>query len=198
MIKKIKNALMHIKYVLISPKRYFSKIVADGNMEESMLKAFIYGMIGGGLVLALRLLGGATFTLSGVFTALIIVPVLAVTLLFVMGGLLMLVSEITGGERDWEIAIKGLASVFFIYPAILVLNALAFNCTSMWVISLIVDAYVLFLFYNIATYCMHGRRGNVILVIAILGLFLATVYVTDYRMGWFMLKNTGATLACLL
>ena len=197
-MKKIKKALKSVKDILINPKRYFTRIVADGNLEESMLRAFIYGLLGGILVLLLRLIGGATITISAVFTAIIIVPVLAVALLFLMGGLLMLVSEITGGERDWEIAIKGLASVFFIYPVILVLNALAFNCTYMWIISLLVDIYVLFLFYNISLYCMRGKKMNVIVVIGILALFLATVYATDYHIGWFMLKNTSATLACLL
>ena len=197
-MKKIKKALKSVKDILINPKRYFTRIVADGNLEESMLRAFIYGLLGGILVLLLRLIGGATITISAVFTAIIIVPVLAVALLFLMGGLLMLVWEITGGERDWETAIKGLASVFFIYPVILVLNALAFNCTSMWIISLLVDIYVLFLFYNISLYCMRGKKMNVIVVIGILALFLATVYATDYHIGWFMLKNTSATLACLL
>ena len=198
MKKKFKNLLTHVKDIVVNPKRYFTKIVADGNLEESMLKAFLYGMLGGCLVLLLRLIGGATVTIGAIFTAIIVVPVLAVALLFVMGGLLMLVSEITGGERDWEIAIKGLASIFFIYPMILVLNAMAFNCTSIWIISLMVDIYVLFLFYNISVYCLRGKRGNVMLVIAILALFIATVYATDYRVGWFMLKNTSATLACLL
>ena len=163
-----------------------------------MLKAFLYGLLGGCLVLIIRLLGGATITLGAIFTAIVIVPVLAVALLFVMGGLMMLVSEVTGGERDWEIAIKGLASIFFIYPVILVLNALAFNCVSIWVVSLLVDIYILFLFYNISLYCMRGKKANVILVIGILALFMLTVYATDYRIGWFMLKNTSATLACLV
>ncbi len=198
MMKTIKNAWSHVRGIITNPKRYFSKIIADGNMEEAMLKAFIYGLIGGILVLCIRLIGGATVTLGSVFSAVIIVPVLAVALLFVMGGLMMLVSEVTGGERDWEIAIKGLASVFFIYPVILMLNALAFNCTSLWIISIAVDAYVLFLFYNISLYCMRGKRPSVLIVIGILALFLVTVYVTDYRIGWFMLKNTSATLACLL
>jgi len=198
MIKKIKNGLRKLRDLIIKPKRYFTRIVADGNMEEAMLKAFIYGLLGGCLVLLLRLIGGATITIGSVFTALIIVPVLAVALLFVLGGLMMLVSEITGGERDWEIAIKGLASVFFVYPVVLVLNALAFNCTSIWIISLLVDAYVLFLFYNIALYCMRGKRSNVLIVIAIFALFLITIYATDYRIGWFMLKNTSATLSCML
>ncbi|MBE6460790.1 MAG: hypothetical protein E7007_02680 [Alphaproteobacteria bacterium] len=198
MKKKFKNAFKHIRNLIVNPKRYFTKIVADGNMEEAMLKAFLYGLLGGCLVLLIRLLGGATITIGAIFTAIIIVPVLAVALLFVFGGLMMLVSEITGGERDWEIAIKGLASVFFIYPVILVLNALAFNCTSIWVISMLVDMYVLFLFYNISLYCMRGKRGNVLLIIGVLALFMVTVYATDYRIGWFMLKNTSATLACLL
>ena len=184
--------------IITRPKRYFSKIVADGNLDESMFKAFIYGLIGGCLVLGIRLLGGATVTIGSVFTAIIIMPVLAVALLFVGGGLLMLVSEITGGERDWEIAIKGLASIMFVYPAILVLNALAFNCTSLWIISLLCDAYVLFLFYNIGAYCMRGKKSNVILVVAMLALFMATVYMNNYRIGWFMLKNAGAALACLI
>lgn len=198
MMKKIKNAFKHIRNLIVNPRRYFTKIVADGNMEEAMLKAFLYGLLGGCLVLLIRLLGGATITIGAIFTAIVIVPVLAVALLFVFGGLMMLVSEITGGERDWEIAIKGLASVFFIYPVILVLNAMAFNCTSIWVISMLVDIYVLFLFYNISLYCMRGKRGNILLVIGVLILFMITVYATDYRIGWFMLKNTSATLACLL
>ena len=198
MKQKIKKVFNHLRDIIVKPKRYFSKIVADGNMEEAMFKAFFYGLLGGLLVLGLRLIGGATVTFGAVFTAIVIVPVLAVGLLFVMGGLMMLVSEITGGERDWEIAIKGLASIFFIYPAILVLNALAFNCTSMWIISLIVDTYILFLFYHIALYCMHGKKSNIIIVIGIFALFLVTVYATDYRIGWFMLKNASATLACLV
>ena len=198
-MKKIKNWFRGIKDVIMNPRRFFSKIVADGDIEESMLKAFIYGLLGGLAVLGIKLIGGATITINSVFTAIIIVPVIAVALLFVGGGLLMLVSEMTGGERDWEIAIKGLASIFFIYPVILVLNAVAFNCLSMWIISIIGDLYVLFLFYNIALYCMRGRRAAVIVVVGIFAvLFMLTVYLTNYRIGWFLLKNTSAALSCLI
>ncbi|MBQ1927779.1 MAG: hypothetical protein II179_01785 [Alphaproteobacteria bacterium] len=197
-MKKIKNWFRGIKDVIVNPRRFFSKIVADGDIEESMLKAFIYGLLGGLAVLAIKLIGGATITINSVFTAIVIVPVIAVALLFVGGGLLMLVSEMTGGERDWEIAIKGLASIFFIYPVILVLNAVAFNCLSMWVISIIGDLYVLFLFYNIALYCMRGRRAAVIVVVGIFAIFMLTVYLTNYRIGWFLLKNTSAALSCLI
>lgn len=197
-MKKIKNWFRGIKDVIVNPRRFFSKIVADGDIEESMLKAFIYGLLGGLAVLVIKLIGGATITINSVFTAVVIVPVIAVALLFVGGGLLMLVSEMTGGERDWEIAIKGLASIFFIYPVILILNAVAFNCLSMWIISIIGDAYVLFLFYNIALYCMRGRRAAVIVVVGIFAIFMVTVYLTNYHIGWFLLKNTSAALSCLI
>ena len=198
MKQKTKAKQTHFWDIIVNPKRYFTKIVADGNLDESMFKAFIYGLIGGCLVLGIRLLGGATITIGAVFTAIIIMPVLAVALLFVCGGLLMLVSEITGGERDWEIAIKGLASIMFVYPTILVLNALAFNCTSLWIISIICDAYILFLFYNISLYCMHGRRGAVLTVVGIFAVFMITVYLTNYHIGWFLIKNTPAALSCLI
>ena len=197
-MKKIKNWFRGIKNVIVNPRRFFSQIVADGDIEESMLKAFIYGLLGGLAVLGIKLIGGATITINSVFTAVVIVPVIAVALLFIGGGLLMLVSEMTGGERDWEIAIKGLASIFFIYPVILVLNAVAFNCLSMWIISIIGDLYVLFLFYNIALYCMRGRRVAVAVVVGIFAIFMLTVYLTNYRIGWFLLKNTSAALSCLI
>ena len=197
-MKKIKNWFRSIKDIIVNPRRFFSKIVADGDIEESMLKAFIYGLLGGLAVLGIKLIGGATITINSVFTAVIIVPVIAVALLFIGGGLLMLVSEMTGGERDWEIAIKGLASIFFIYPVILILNAVAFNCLSMWIISIIGDLYVLFLFYNIALYCMRGRRVAVAVVVGIFAIFMLTVYLTNYRIGWFLLKNTSAALSCLI
>lgn len=198
MKKHITKWFSGIRDVIMNPKRFFTKIVADGNLDESMLKAFLYGLFGGCLVLGMHLLGGATVTISAVFTAVVIIPVLAVALLFVLGGLMMLVSEMTGGERDWEIAIKGLASIFFIYPVVLVLNSLAWNCASIWVISLLIDGYILFLFYNIAVYCMRGKKVNVVVIISILALFIITVYATDYRIGWFMLKNTSAALSCLM
>lgn len=198
MIAKLKSWFQHIIHILTQPRQFFSKIVADGNLEESMLKAFMYGLLGGIAVLALQLIGGATITFAAVFSKLIVVPVLAVALLFVLAGMMMMVSEITGGERDWEISVKGLASVFFIYPIVLILNSLAWNCTSLWIVSVLVDGYILFLLYNIGVYCMKGNKIKVMLVIGAFAVFAITIYSTDYRLGWFMIKNTGAALKCLV
>ena len=196
-IKK-RGWLAKLTDIFFKPKYFFSRIVADGKMEDAILKAFLWGLVGGIVVLILNLVRGDVFTIFSFFRALIIYPVLAVILLFVFAGLMMLVSEVTGGDRDWEIAVKGIASMFFIYPLALILNTLAFNCTSMWLISVIVDSYMLFLLYNIAVYCLHGKKVSVLFVLMVCAVFLACLYMSDYRNVWFMVKNIPATLTCLM
>ncbi len=197
-MKKIKKWFARIADIMINPKRHFKKIVADGNIDDAMMRAFLYGLVGGVLVFLLRtLFGGAAVTIGGIFNALVITPVIAVAMLFVFGGILMMMSEITGGERDWEIAVKALGSVFFVYPLILVLNYAAFNCTSLWIISIAVDAYILYLLYNIVLHAMHAKKSSVIVVIGVLAVFLITIYATDYRSGWMMIKNASAMTSCI-
>ena len=196
-IKK-RGWLAKLTDIFFKPKYFFSRIVADGKMEDAILKAFLWGLVGGIVVLILNLVRGDAFTIFSLFRALIGFPVLAVILLFVFAGLMMLVSEVTGGDRDWEIAVKGIASMFFIYPLALILNTLAFNCTSMWLISVIVDSYMLFLLYNIAVYCLHGKKVSVLFVLMVCAIFLACLYMSDYRNVWFMAKNIPATLSCLM
>ena len=183
--------------VFFRPRYFFSRIVADGKMEDAILKAFLWGLVGGIVVLILHLIRGNVFTIFSLFRALIIFPILAVIVLFVCAGLMMFVSEITGGDRDWEIAVKGIASIFFVYPFALILNTLAFDCTSMWLISVVVDLYMLFLLYNIAVYCMHGKKISVLFVSMVVALLVACIYMSDYRTVWFLAKNIPATLTCL-
>ena len=122
--------LSRLTDIFFRPKYFFSRIVADGKMEDAMLKAVFWGLVGGIVVLVMGLCRGNPLTVFSLFKTVMVYPFLAIVLLFICGGLMMLVSEITGGERDWEIAIKGIASIFFVYPLALLLNALAFDCTS--------------------------------------------------------------------
>lgn len=195
---KKRSWLSKLSDIFFRPKYFFTRIVADGKMEDAILKAFLWGLVGGIVVLILHLARGNMFTIFSLFKALVVYPVLAVVLLFVFAGLMMLVSEVTGGDRDWEIAVKGIASMFFIYPLALILNTLAFDCTSMWLISVVVDLYMLFLLYNIAVYCLHGKKVSVLFVLMVCAVFLACLYMSDYRTVWFMVKNIPATMSCLI
>ena len=165
-----------------------------------MLNAFLWGLVGGILVFVINLVRGGfdALTIVSLFKAIVIFPVVAVILLFVFAGLMMLVSEITSGERDWEISVKGIASIFFVYSLAVLLNALAFDCASIWFVSLLIDLYMAFLLYNIAVYCMHGKRASVLFVVMVCLVLLGCVYMSDYRNIWFLIKNPVATLSCLV
>ena len=186
--------------IFFRPKYFFSRIVADGKMEDAILKAFLWGLIGGILVFIINLVrdGFYVFNVFSLLKAIVIYPVLAVILLFIFAGLMMLVSEITGGERDWEVAVKGIASIFFIYPLALILNALAFDCTSIWVISLLTDLYMAFLLYNIAVYCLHGKKVSVLFVVIVGLILLSCMYMSDYRNVWLSIKNVSVISSCLM
>ncbi len=186
--------------IFFRPKYFFSRIVADGKMEDAMLNAFLWGFVGGILVFVINLIRGGldVFTIVSLFKAIVVFPVVAVMLLFVFAGLMMLVSEITAGERDWEVAVKGIASIFFVYSLAVLLNALAFDCVSIWFVSLVIDLYMAFLLYNIAVYCMHGKRTSVLFVVMVCLVLLGCVYMSDYRNIWFLIKNPAATLSCLM
>lgn len=196
--KKKRNWFSRFTDIFFRPKYFFTRIVADGKMEDAMLKAFFWGLIGGILVFVINLCrnGFDALSILSFFKSIIIYPLLSVMLLFIFAGLMMLVSEITGGERDWEIAVKGIASIFFVYPLALILNALAFDCTSIWIISLFTDLYMAFLLYNIAVYCMHGKRISVLFVVMVCFVLLGCVYMSDYKAVWFLVKNITAASVC--
>lgn len=195
---KKRSWLKKLGDVFFRPKYFFSRIVADGKMEDAILKAFLWGLVGGIVVLILHLVRGDMFTIFSLFKALVLFPVFAIVLLFICAGLMMLVSEITGGERDWEISVKGIASIFFVYPLALILNALAFDCKTIWIISVLTDLYMLFLLYNISVYCLHGKKVSVLFVLMVGAVLLACLYMSDYRTVWFLAKNIPATLTCLM
>lgn len=194
---KKRNWFAKLTDIFFRPKYFFTRIVADGKMEDAVLKAFLWGLVGGLTVLIIDLVRGDSFTIFGLFKSLVMYPIFAEFILFMTAGLMMMVSEITGGERDWEIAVKGIASIFFVYPVALVLNALAFDCMSLLIFSVIIDLYMLFLLYNIAVYCMHGKKISILFVLAVVAMLLACIYMSDYRKIWFVFKNIDITLTCL-
>ncbi|MBR5904671.1 MAG: hypothetical protein IKZ49_04020 [Alphaproteobacteria bacterium] len=194
---KKRNWFAKLTDIFFRPKYFFSRIVADGKMEDAILKAFLWGLVGGIVVLIMDIVRGNPFTIFALFKSIIMYPVLAEFILFMTAGLMMMVSEITGGDRDWEIAVKGVASMFFVYPLALILNVLAFDCNSLLITSVIIDLYMLFLLYNIAVYCMHGKRVSVLFVLAVAAMLLACIYMSDYRQIWFIVKNINITLTCL-
>ncbi|MDR2770264.1 MAG: hypothetical protein LBB08_02325 [Rickettsiales bacterium] len=181
--------------VLTRPERFFKKIVVDGSFEDAVIKAFLYGMLGGFAIFVISLIGGGAIHFGGFFVKIFVYPIVAVGVLFAFAGLMMLLSEITGGNRDWELAVKGVSSIFFMYPVILIVDSLAWSCASLWLISIFVDGYVLFLLYNIAYHCMGGKKLAVLVAIGGIAVLLCSIYGSGYGALWLAAKNHS--VACI-
>ena len=67
-----RNWFKRLTDIFFRPKYFFSKIVADGKMEDAMLRAFLWGLIGGVLVLIMQLVRGNPFTFLSLFKAIIV------------------------------------------------------------------------------------------------------------------------------
>ena len=197
MLKILKKIPHKVYMVLTRPEHFFKKIVVDGSIEESIVKAFLYGLIGGIALIVINLVGGGGLTFGGVFARLVVFPPIAVVVLFVFAGLMMMFSELTSGARDWELAVKGVSSIFFMYPVVLILNSLAWGCASLWLVSILVDGYILFLLYNLAYHCMGGKKQFVLAVVAAAALLSIMIYLSDYSVVWLALKNSSAAISCL-
>ena len=196
-LKVLEKLPYRVYMVLTRPERFFKKIVVDGSLEESMVKAFLFGLFGGAALLVISLIGGGAVGFWDVLIKLALYPPIAVGVLFVFAGLMMLFSEVAGGTRDWEIAVKGVSSLFFMYPAILVIDALAFSCWSLWLINILVDGYLLFLIYNVARHCMNAKKKKVLLFILGAAAALIMLYGSNYRFMWLSLKNPTAVMSCI-
>lgn len=197
MLKVLKKLPYFVYMILAKPERFFRKIVVDGSLEESMVKAFLYGLIGGLSILGTTLIFGGTVSFWSAFAKIALFPIIAVGVLFVFSGLVMMGAEITGGHRDWELAVKGTSSLFFMYPVILILDSLAFNCTSLWFLNLLIDGYVLFLLYNLAFHCMGGKKWAVLSMVLLASVLLLLIYMSDYSFWWLAAKNYNAALMCI-
>ena len=197
MLKVLEKIPYRVYMMLTRPERFFRKIVADGSLEESMVKAFLFGLFGGVALLAIGAVAG-TIGFWDILVKLALYPPIAVGVLFVFAGLMMLFSEAAGGTRDWEIAVKGVSSLFFMYPAILILDALAFSCWSLWIINILVDGYLLFLIYNVARHCMNAKRRRVLAFVALAAAALILLYGSNHRFTWLSLKNPNAAMSCIV
>jgi len=182
--------------VITKPERFFKKIILDGSLEESMIKAALYGFFGAIAVLLIDALGAYSPSVASVVATLILHPVFAVAVLFVFAGLLMLFSEITGGNRDWEMAVKGVSSIFFMYPVILILGALAPGSPLGRILGLVADAYILFLLYNIAYHCMGGKRWAVLACVGVAAASLIAIHSGGYGVSWMGFNSPAVVHGC--
>ncbi|MBQ7409021.1 MAG: hypothetical protein IJV03_00485, partial [Alphaproteobacteria bacterium] len=64
---KKRNWFAKLTDIFFRPKYFFTRIVADGKMEDAILKALLWGLVGGLTVLIIGLVRGESFTIFSLF-----------------------------------------------------------------------------------------------------------------------------------
>lgn len=165
---------------LLNPKSYFSRMKTSGGMTEPIIKAIIYGAIGGVILFLwsiLRLSPIAGGLLGGGFgiTVLITYIIGAVIGLFIGAVILMVVSSICKGSTDFEANVRVTAALMVMIP----INALLaftghFSLYLGLLISLAVSIYSVWLFYNAVVEALKSKPETARIVMYI---FIALIVI---------------------
>lgn len=168
---------------LLNPKGYFGSMALTGGFAEPIIKAAIYGALGGLFsllwsVLGFSLLGAGILGGAAGIMALIWGVIGAVIGVFIGGVILLIISAICGGNTDFEACVRVSASLMVLYPvSAIVAFFYGINFTLGGVIALLVNLFGLYLLYHAVTQALKGKESAmkivaiVLLVILLLGFF---------------------------
>ncbi len=158
------------KNSLTNPKDYFASMAKEGGFVEPIIKALIYGLIGGILNFIWSLLNlssmqtafGQTFG-AGSGGIMIIVGSLIFALigLFIGGVIMLIVSAICGGSTAYETNVRVTASLMVLNPINALLAIFAgINMYLGMIISLAVSLYGVYLLFNALVNTLEAKEGT--------------------------------------
>jgi hypothetical protein len=182
------------KAVLMTPKEYFASMPKTGGYVEPLIKAVIYGLIAGILTFIWSLLhltpaagilgkwmGGGTVGVMSIVTAVIG----AAIGLFIGGVILLIISAICGGSKDYEANVRVTAALMVLSP----INALlsftgGISIYLGAIISLAVSLYGIWLLYNALIHALGAgeKAAKVVsIILAILPVISLISMLTCYK-----------------
>lgn len=172
---------------LFSPKAYFTSMETGGGIGEPVLKALIYGIVAGVLILIwslLDIIGVTTGTFSGNigvvgFFGNVIGAVVGV---FIGGLIILIISYICSGNKNYEANMRVAAAIMVVLPVNALLGFFGGISVALGaVITLLVSLYGLYMLYNALTVSLQGEKkpakaisyilGALMVLFTIIGLF---------------------------
>ena len=162
------------KETLLNPKSYFSTMKTSGGMTEPLIKAVIYGAVGGAILFLwslLRLSPMAGGLLGSTFGIMILISYIigAIIGLFIGAVILMIISSICKGNSDFESNVRVTSALMVMVP---INAALAFTGHFSFyfglLISLAVSIYSIWLLYNALIETLKAKPETTKIVMYIL------------------------------
>jgi hypothetical protein len=180
------------KETLLNPKSYFSTMKTSGGMTEPLIKAVIYGAIGGAILFLWSLLrispmAGGLFG-GGIGIMILIWYIIgAIISLFIGAVILLVISSICKGSTDFEANVRVVAALMVMMP----INALLaftghFSFYFGVLISLVVGVYSIWLLYNALIESLKTKPETTKIVMYILIALLVIVTLVGLRANRFI------------
>lgn len=160
--------------ILLNPKSYFATMKTTGGMTEPLIKAVIYGAIGGAFAFLWSFLkiGAATGGMFGSAVGIMIFiwsVIGAIIVLFIGAVILLVISAICKGNTDFEANVRVTAALMVIMPINAFLGfAGHFNLYLGLIIGLAVNIFALWLFYQGLVEALKAKSETAKIVIYIL------------------------------
>ncbi len=162
------------KETLLNPRSYFSTMKTSGGMVEPLLKAVIYGAIGGVILFLwslLRISPMASGLMGGGLGIMILISYIigAIIGLFIGAVILLIISSICKGSTDFESNVRVVAALMVMMP----INALLaftghFSIYFGLIISIAVSVYSIWLLYNALIESLKAKPETTKIVMYIL------------------------------
>ena len=166
------------KQTLLNPGEYFAAMAKEGGFGEPIIKALVYGLVAGLIsliwsVLNLSAVGGAQFggMMGGGVGIMALVWSLVGALIgvFISGLIMLILSLICGGSKEFEANLRASASIMVLMPVSALFNFIySFSLSVGGIVSLLVMLYGLYLVYIALTKALGGSEGAAKVITVIL------------------------------
>lgn len=173
------------KNALLNPKEHFGKLETEGGIVDPIIRALIYGAIGGVLYMLWGFLhlgavvgpfGGAVGVVA-LFTSLIGAVIGA----FIGGVVVLLFSAICGGSTDFEANLRVAVAIMVVFPITAlfsVISGLNFWLGSL--ISLAINLYTLYMLYWGLSLTLKGKEHSAKVVAFVLAGLMALLVLIGF------------------
>lgn len=173
-----KKILKDSRETLLNPKIYFASMPLTGGFVEPLIKAAIYGALGGLFsllwsVLGLSALGAGILGGAAGIMALFYGIIAAVIGVFIGGIIVLVISAICGGNTDFEASVRVSASLLVLYPiSACVAFFYGISFTLGGIFALLINLYGLYLLYEAIIQALKGKESTMKIVLIVLALIV--------------------------
>jgi len=168
--------------VLVKPKAYFLTMKTTGGIAEPLIKAVLYGVIGGVIALMWGLLkiGGSVGIFGGAIGVMMFIwyIIAAIIGLFIGAVIMLIISAICKGSTDFEVNVRVTASVMVIMPIGALLGFVSgLNPTAGSIVSLLVNLFALYLIYHALVEALKAKPASSKVLTIILAALLVLFFI---------------------